>query len=89
MKFVAVTSNHGDPQPYLTAEAGRTRELAGQGTLETLLLKADWSGAVMVLDAPDPSAARAALETLPLVEAGVSDYDLIEVVPPPDHLPAG
>lgn len=89
MKFLAVTSNHGDARPYLAAEAERTRALTGQGVLDTLLLKADWSGAVMVLDAPDPSAARAALDTLPLVEAGVSDYELTEVVPPPDTVPAG
>lgn len=81
--FLAISTNHGDPTPFLAAEGDRTQALIQQGVLGTLLLKADWSGAVMVLHAADAAAARASLDTLPLVKAGVAEFELTEVVAPP------
>ena len=81
--FLAISTNHADPTPYLAAESERTRALAEQGVVTVVLLKADWSGAVMILDAPDAMTARASLDSLPLVRAGVTAFELTEVVAPP------
>ena len=51
--------------------------------LERVLLKADRSGAVLVLDVPDAAAARAAIDSLPLVRQGVTRFDLTELVEAP------
>jgi hypothetical protein len=56
------------------------------GVLERVLLKVDRSGAVLVLDVPDAAAARAAVDSLPLVEHGVTRFDLTELVEPPTHV---
>ena len=82
--FLAISHNTGDPTPYLAAEAEQTRELARQGALRTVLLKADWSGAVLLLEAGDQAAARALLDTLPLVQAGVAAFELTEVIAAPE-----
>jgi len=51
--------------------------------LEQALLKADRSGAVLVLDVPDAAAARAAVDSLPLVRYGVTRFDLTELMEVP------
>lgn len=82
MLFLAVSTNTGDPRPYVGQEAARTQELAQQGVLDRMLVKADWSGAVLVLRAGDRAAATDLLDTLPLVRAGIASFDLTEVVDP-------
>jgi hypothetical protein len=83
MMFLAVSTNRGDPSPYLEAEQAQTEALTGAGLVDTLLLKADWSGAVMVLNVTDAVAARAALDTLPLVKSGIATFEVTEVIAPP------
>ncbi|HEY4026959.1 MAG TPA: hypothetical protein VGO86_11065 [Candidatus Dormibacteraeota bacterium] len=51
MKFLAESHNTGDPTPYLQAEGARTSELQQAGTVEMILLKADGSGAIILLHA--------------------------------------
>jgi hypothetical protein len=86
MKFLAISTNRDDPTPHLSAEVARTAELVEAGVLERVLLKADRSGAVLVLDVPDAAAARAAVDNLPLVEHGVTRFDLTELVEAPTHV---
>jgi hypothetical protein len=83
MMFLAVSRNTGDPSPYLSDEAVRLKELQQNGTVNTVLLKADWSGAVLLLSTPDRAAA---VDSLPLVSHGITEFELTEVIAPP--LPA-
>jgi muconolactone delta-isomerase len=82
MKFLAVTNNISDPGPHIPDEARRTEELRAAGVLEQLYLKADRSGAVLILDAQDAEEAERQLGTLPLVERGVVSVELTELVVP-------
>jgi hypothetical protein len=82
MMFLAVSHNAGDPTPYLQAEAARVAELEQAGLIELRLLKADLSGAVLLLRAADLAAAREAVDSLPLVAHGVASFELTEVISP-------
>ena len=82
MLVLAVSHNTGDPAPHLQAEAARMAELQQAGQVELMLLKADWSGAVLVLRTADLAAARAAVGSLPLVTNGITSFELTEVVTP-------
>jgi hypothetical protein len=82
MKILAITRNVGDPAPYLEAERQRTIELHGAGVVEHLWLKADRSGAVLVLEVADAEEARRLLTTLPVVQSGAAELAaVIELVP--------
>ena len=83
MKFLAISTNSDDPTPHISAEIARTVELVEAGVLERVLLKADRSGAVLVLDVADAAAARAAVDSLPLVQHGVTRFDLTELMEVP------
>jgi hypothetical protein len=83
MKVLAISTNNGDPTPYIPAEVARTSELVDAGLFERVLLKADRSGAVLVLDVPDVATARAAVDSLPLVRHGLTRFELTEVVEAP------
>ena len=81
--FLAVSQNVGDPTPYLAAEDARMQELQQAGLVEQMLLKADWSGVVLLLRAADQAAAREAVDSLPLVTNGVTRFELTAVISPP------
>ena len=83
MMFLAVSQNVGDPTPYLAAEDARMQELQQTGVVEQMLLKADWSGALLLLRAADQAAAREAVGSLPLVTHGITRFELTEVITPP------
>ena len=81
MFFLAESHNTGDSTPYLQAEGERISELQQSGIVETVLLKADRSGAILLLRAADAAAARDALSSLPLVANGITSFgELTEVV---------
>ena len=82
MMVLAVSQNTGDPTPHLQAEAARMAELQQAGLVELMLLKADCSGAVLLLRAADLAAAREAVSSLPLVTNGITSFELTEVIPP-------
>jgi hypothetical protein len=82
MMVLAVSHNAGDPTPHLQAEAARMAELQRAGLVELMLLKADWSGAVLLLRTSDLAAAREAVDSLPLVTKGITSFDLTEVITP-------
>jgi hypothetical protein len=82
MMVLAVSNNTGDPAPHLQAEAARMAELRQAGLVELMLLKADWSGVALLLRAADLAAARAAVDSLPLVTNGITSFELTEVTAP-------
>jgi hypothetical protein len=82
MFFLAESHNTGDPTPYLQAEGARVNELQQAGIVETVFLKADRSGAIVLLRATDVAAARDALGSLPLVANGITSFgEFTEVIP--------
>jgi hypothetical protein len=83
MKFLAVSHNMSDPTSFLQAESARTAQLQQTGIFEGVYLKADRSGAVILIAAADADQARAALDTLPLVANGITRFDLTPIVAPP------
>lgn len=63
--------------PHLKAEALRAWELHQAGVIRELYFRADYPAAVLMLECADVDKARAVLATLPLVHAGLIDFDLI------------
>jgi hypothetical protein len=57
-------------------------ELQQAGPVELMLLKADWSGVILLLRAGDLTAAREAVTSLPLAVNGITTFELTEVVAP-------
>ena len=80
MKFLAVSTNTKDVSPFLAAEIQRVEELRAAGTITGGWVKADFSGAVLVLECADAAEATAALDTLPAVINDATSVVLIEVV---------
>jgi hypothetical protein len=83
MKVLAISTNTGDPSPYLAEEGAQVDQLVRQGVVERVLLKADWSGAALLLEVPDVDAARATVQSLPIAAHGLTRFDLLPVVDPP------
>jgi muconolactone delta-isomerase len=61
----------------LAAEARRAWELHQAGIVRELYFRADNPAAVLVLECPDLDEAGSALASLPLVEAGLIQFDVI------------
>ncbi len=70
-------------QPHLRAEARRVWELYQAGTLREIYFRQDWPGAVLILECAGADEARAALATLPLVQAGLIAFEIIPLRPYP------
>jgi hypothetical protein len=81
MKVLAISSNAGDPTPHIPDEMRRIAELQAVGVIEQLYLKADRSGAVIMLETESAEEAERQLATLPLVQRGVTSFDVTELVP--------
>ncbi len=77
--YIAESHNTGDPTPYLPEETARIAELQHAGVIDWCLIKTDRSGAVVLVQASDAPSAHAALNTLPLVEHGITSFTLTEV----------
>ena len=63
------------------AEARRAWELYQAGTIRQLDFRTDAHRSVMLLEAPDEAVARAALDSLPFVQAGVLTFEVFGLVP--------
>lgn len=88
MKIIAmeVESEGIQPEqykPHLKAEARRVWELYQSGTIRELYFRADRSEAVLVLECADAHTAQQALESLPLVQAGLIRFEIIPLIPYP------
>jgi hypothetical protein len=64
-------------EQHLRAEALKAWELHKAGVVRELYFRADWPGAVLVLECPDLATAEATLATLPLVKHGLIQFELI------------
>ncbi|MGD0862829.1 MAG: muconolactone Delta-isomerase family protein [Candidatus Limnocylindrales bacterium] len=62
------------------AEARRAWELYQAGTIRELYFRADEPAAVLMLECGDAAEARRVLATLPLVAAGLIDFDVIPLL---------
>jgi hypothetical protein len=83
MTYLAVSTNTGDPSSLFAAEGERMAELVSSGVVEHVWLKADWSGAVLVLSSADEGAAQAVVDSLPIARAGLTTFALTPVLVPP------
>ena len=83
MKFLAISQNSGDPSQLLAAEGERMATLVADGVVVQFYLKADYSGAVLILESPDPAQAERDLATLPIVKAGLTEFSITAIVDPP------
>jgi hypothetical protein len=81
MKCLAISRNTGDPTSHIPDEMRRITELQAAGVIEQVYLKADRSGAVMMLETESPTEAERQLATLPLVERGVTRFEVTELAP--------
>jgi hypothetical protein len=70
-----------DYRPHLRAEAGRAWELYCSGMLREMYFTQDDHRAVLVLECSGREEAAAALSTLPLVEAGLIQFELLPLQP--------
>lgn len=64
-------------------EAQAVWELYQSDILREVYFRADRPDAVLVFEVPDVAAARAAIDSLPLVAAGLIDFDLVPLRPYP------
>lgn len=85
MQFLALSRmrterfSDADFAPHLEAEAQRARTLYAQGHLRQIWYRGDERGAASILEAEDADAARAMLDSLPLVQAGM--LEILHVIP--------
>lgn len=67
-------------KPHLKAEAARAWELYQAGVFRELYFRQDRPDAVLVLECEDVGAANQVLGTLPLVQAGLTTFEIIPLV---------
>jgi muconolactone delta-isomerase len=70
-------------RPHLIAEARRAWELYQAGVFREMYFRADETVAVLMLECADVDEARAVLNTLPLVQAGLIAFDVWPLIPYP------
>lgn len=68
-------------QPSLKAEAARIWELYLSGVLREIYFRADQHSAVLVLECATLEEAWETLNTFPLVQTGLIEFDLIPLAP--------
>jgi hypothetical protein len=82
MKLLVIgTWSPADPKisHLLAQEQQRTGELVKEGFVQQLLLRADGAGGYMVVSADSAAASREQLHTLPFMQAGVMQIELVEL----------
>ena len=80
MLFLAESHNTGDITQYLEAETVRIGERMRDGIIETVLVKADQSGAFLLVRSADLASARDAVGSLPLAAHGLTSVEFAEVI---------
>lgn len=70
-------------QPFLKKEALRVWELYQEGVIREFYFRAGRHTAVLVLECQDTSQASQVLGSLPLVEQGLIEFELIPLAPYP------
>ena len=80
MKFLTVSTNTKDVSPFIAAEVQRPDDLRAAGTITDAWVKADYFGAVLVLDCGDAAEATAARNSLPLAINDATEFVLTEIL---------
>ena len=80
MKILAISTNTGDTSALLADEAAHVGDLVRRGLVERVLVKADWSGAALLLEVPDLETARATVGAMPIAAHGLTRFELTPVV---------
>ena len=88
MKILAIEKDiasapSGDHAQELKREALRIWSLYQEGVVREAYFRQDRHAAVLVLECADAARARDVLSTLPLVQAGLIEFDVIPLVPYP------
>jgi hypothetical protein len=88
MKVLALgrdTASPDDPRfaELRPAEARRAWDLYQADVIREIYFRADRPNGVLVLEVPDLAAAREVIDSLPLVAAGLIDFDLVPLKPYP------
>ena len=73
----------GDFQPLLIEEARKVWQFYQDDFIREIYFRADRTSAVLVLECGDIDEAKQRLSELPLVSAGLIDFDLIPLAPYP------
>jgi muconolactone delta-isomerase len=71
----------GQFQAHLAAEAARVWELYQSGQIRELYFRQDRSEAILILECVSVEEADQMLASLPLVKAGLINFDVIPLVP--------
>ena len=72
---------HDEFARHMKAEAMRVWSLYQEGVIRELYFRQERLDAVLILECEDASHAEKILETLPLVQSGLIDFDVIPLVP--------
>jgi muconolactone delta-isomerase len=72
-----------DIRPHLQEEAWRVWELYLSGVLREIYFRQGKSSAVLILECASLAEAQAVLNTLPLVQAGLIEFEVIPLSPYP------
>jgi hypothetical protein len=72
-----------DFAPHLKAEAAKVYELMQADVIREIYFRQDRTEAVLILECADVDAARAVLDAMPLVQAGLITFELIPLAPYP------
>jgi hypothetical protein len=81
MEIETPGSEDEDFRPHLAPEARRAWELHQSGVIRELYFRQDRHTAILVLECAGLAEARQALESLPLVQAGLIEFELIPLIP--------
>jgi len=87
MKFLALekeipgTAESSCTPALLRRESARAWELTQQGIFREMYFRSDTHEAIIVLEADSIESARSALQSLPLMKAGLIDFDVAPLVP--------
>lgn len=65
---------------HAAAEAKRVWQLVQEGVIRETYFRQDQSAAVLVLECADVAEAKAVLQTLPMVEAGLITFEIIPLI---------
>ena len=93
MQFLSIsrrlTERYSDEQfaAHIDAERERVRELYKDGVVRSIWSRKDQPGAVMLLECADESAARAAVNSLPLAQRDMLDVQILPLNPYPAFFP--
>ncbi len=72
-----------DFQPHLSAEAAKVYELMQTDVIREIYFRGDRAEAVLMLECADENEARAILDQMPLVQAGLITFEIIPLKPYP------